>query len=69
MPFSMRLRSSALATPGAVMKASRSRQPQSDRTIALPPKEGPVIRLQIGLEDVEDLMADIERGLEAAKAA
>lgn len=41
----------------------------SDRTVALPPKEGPVIRLQIGLEDVEDLMADIERGLEAAKAA
>ncbi|MBV6652067.1 MAG: cystathionine beta-lyase, partial [Hoeflea sp.] len=41
----------------------------SDRTVALPPKEGPVIRLQIGLEDVEDLMADIERGLDAAKAA
>ena len=41
----------------------------SDRTIALPPKEGPVIRLQIGLEDVEDLMGDIERGLEAARSA
>ena len=41
----------------------------SDRTIALPPKEGPVIRLQIGLEDVADLMADIERGLAAAHAA
>ena len=41
----------------------------SDRTVALPPKEGPLIRLQIGLEDVEDLMADIERGLAAAKAA
>lgn len=41
----------------------------SDRTIALPPKEGPVIRLQIGLEDVEDLMADIERGLAAARSA
>jgi len=41
----------------------------SDRTIALPPKEGPVIRLQIGLEDVEDLMADIERGLAAAASA
>ncbi|MCC0035859.1 MAG: cystathionine beta-lyase [Hoeflea sp.] len=40
-----------------------------DRTIALPPKEGPVIRLQIGLEDVEDLMGDIERGLEAARSA
>ncbi|MCZ4287275.1 cystathionine beta-lyase [Hoeflea alexandrii] len=41
----------------------------SDRTIALPPKEGPVIRLQIGLEDVEDLLGDIQRGLEAAKSA
>ena len=41
----------------------------SDRTIALPPKEGPVMRLQIGLEDVEDLMGDIERGLAAAKTA
>lgn len=41
----------------------------SDRTIAMPPKEGPVIRLQIGLEDVEDLMVDIERGLAAAKSA
>ncbi|WP_420409489.1 cystathionine beta-lyase [Hoeflea sp.] len=41
----------------------------SDRTVALPPSEGPVIRLQIGLEDHEDLLADIERGLEAAAAA
>ncbi len=38
-----------------------------DRTIATGPKEGPVIRLQIGLEDVADLKADIERGLAAAK--
>ncbi len=38
-----------------------------DRTIAKGPKEGPVIRLQIGLEDVVDLKADIERGLAAAK--
>jgi cystathionine beta-lyase len=29
--------------------------------------EGPVIRLQIGLEDVEDLKEDILRGLEAAR--
>jgi cystathionine beta-lyase len=29
--------------------------------------EGPVIRLQIGLEDVEDLKADISRGLNAAR--
>ena len=31
--------------------------------------EGPVIRLQIGLEDVADLKADIEAGLAAAAAA
>ncbi|HHZ10894.1 MAG TPA: cystathionine beta-lyase [Rhizobiales bacterium] len=37
-----------------------------DRTIAKGPQEGPVIRLQIGLEDVADLKADIERGLAAA---
>ena len=39
----------------------------SDRVVAKAPAEGPVIRLQIGLEDVEDLKADIERGLRAAK--
>ncbi|MEX3009396.1 cystathionine beta-lyase [Hoeflea sp. TYP-13] len=37
-----------------------------DRTIATGPQEGPVIRLQIGLEDTADLLADIERGLSAA---
>jgi cystathionine beta-lyase len=37
-----------------------------DRVIAKGPYEGPLIRLQIGLEDVEDLRADIERGLAAA---
>lgn len=31
--------------------------------------QGPVIRLQIGLEDTADLIADIENGLAAAKAA
>lgn len=40
-----------------------------DRVIAKGPYEGPVIRLQIGLEDVEDLKADISRGLAAAAAA
>ena len=38
----------------------------SDRTIAKGPYEGPVLRLQIGIEDVEDLKADLERGLAAA---
>lgn len=39
-----------------------------DRMIAKGPYDGPLIRLQIGLEDVEDLKADIKRGLEAAAA-
>lgn len=41
----------------------------ADRRIARGPAEGPVIRLQIGLEDVKDIRADIERGLAAARAA
>ncbi|MBB3428940.1 cystathionine beta-lyase [Rhizobium sp. BK312] len=38
----------------------------SDRRIAPAPTEGPVIRLQIGLEDVEDLIADLEHAFAAA---
>jgi cystathionine beta-lyase len=41
----------------------------SDRTVAKGPYEGPLVRLQIGLEDVEDLKGDILRGLEAARRA
>jgi cystathionine beta-lyase len=40
-----------------------------DRVIAKGPYEGPIIRLQIGLENVEDLKADIARGLAAAASA
>lgn len=40
-----------------------------DRVVAKAPPQGPVMRLQIGLEDVADIMADIERGLAAAAAA
>ncbi len=40
----------------------------SDRRVAEVPHEGPVLRLQIGLEDVKDIKADIERGLAAARA-
>lgn len=40
-----------------------------DRVVAKGPYDGPLIRLQIGLEDVEDLKADILRGLAAAAAA
>jgi cystathionine beta-lyase len=37
-----------------------------DRTVAKGNYGGPVLRLQIGLEDVEDIKADIARGLAAA---
>jgi len=40
----------------------------NDRTIARDAYEGPLIRLQIGLEDVEDLKRDLMRGLEAARS-
>ncbi|MBV2184606.1 MAG: cystathionine beta-lyase [Rhizobium sp.] len=39
-----------------------------DRTIRKAPAEGPVIRLQIGLENIEDIIADLERGFKAAAA-
>ncbi|MGE7369255.1 cystathionine beta-lyase [Neorhizobium sp. NPDC001467] len=38
----------------------------SDRTIRKAPAEGPVIRLQIGLEDVADIKRDLEAGFAAA---
>lgn len=38
-----------------------------DRKICKAPAEGPVIRLQIGLENVEDIIADLERGFSAAE--
>ncbi len=41
----------------------------SSRTVCTAPEDGPVIRLHIGLEDVEDLKADLEKGLAAASAA
>ncbi|MBX9468309.1 MAG: cystathionine beta-lyase [Rhizobium sp.] len=39
-----------------------------DRKIRKGPTDGAVIRLQIGLENVEDIMADLERGFAAAAA-
>ncbi|WP_105385390.1 cystathionine beta-lyase [Neorhizobium alkalisoli] len=40
-----------------------------DRKVTPPPTGGPVLRLQIGLEDVGDLIGDLERGLRAAGEA
>lgn len=40
-----------------------------DRVVAKGPYDGPLVRLQIGLEDVDDLKADLARGLAAAAAA
>ena len=39
------------------------------RSVAKVPEGGPIIRLQIGLEDVDDLKRDLEAGFAAAKAA
>ena len=39
-----------------------------DRRICKGPTTGPIIRLQIGLEDVKDLKADPQRGFAAARA-
>ncbi|NTF96049.1 cystathionine beta-lyase [Rhizobium rhizogenes] len=41
----------------------------SDRRLVQLPEEGPLIRLQIGLEDVRDLIADLERGFAAIATA
>ncbi|QND64229.1 cystathionine beta-lyase [Mesorhizobium loti] len=41
----------------------------ADRTFAAGDFEGPLIRLQIGLEDIEDLKQDLARGLRAARRA
>lgn len=38
----------------------------ADRKVAKAPAEGPVLRLQIGLEDVPDLIRDLEAGFKAA---
>lgn len=40
----------------------------SDRRVLQAPEEGPLIRLQIGLEDASDLIADLEHGFAAAAA-
>ena len=40
----------------------------SDRVVAKGPYPGPLMRLQIGLEDVEDLKADLTRALAASRA-
>ena len=39
-----------------------------DRVIAKEPYEGALIRLQIGLEDVDDLKEDLSRALAASRA-
>lgn len=40
-----------------------------ERKVTPVPSEGPVLRLQVGLEDVDDLKADLERAFSAARAA
>ena len=40
-----------------------------DRVVTHGPNDGTTIRIQVGLEDADDLMADIERGLAAVRSA
>ncbi|MGF6257343.1 cystathionine beta-lyase [Ensifer sp. LBL] len=40
-----------------------------ERKVTPVPSEGPVLRLQVGLEDVDDLKADLERAFSAARVA
>jgi cystathionine beta-lyase len=43
--------------------------PARHRTATTPAFDGPLVRLQIGLEDADDLIADLARGLDASRAA
>ena len=43
--------------------------PQNYRTATRWQAEGPVVRLQIGLEDVDDLIRDLRGGLDRFNAA
>ncbi len=43
--------------------------PHRYRSVTRTPAEGPMIRLQIGLEDVDDLIADLDAGLARFRAA
>jgi cystathionine beta-lyase len=42
--------------------------PQRHRSVTNRAAAGPMVRLQIGLEDPDDLIADLERGLAAFSA-
>jgi len=42
--------------------------PQRHRSVTTRDDAGPMVRLQIGLEDPDDLIADLERGLAAWRA-
>ena len=43
--------------------------PDRHRALAQPPRAGPMVRLQIGLEDASDLIADLDRALAAFRNA
>jgi cystathionine beta-lyase len=43
--------------------------PERYRALPQPPRAGPMVRLQIGLEDPDDLIADLDRGLAAWRSA
>jgi cystathionine beta-lyase len=43
--------------------------PNRHRSVTQRDHAGPLVRLQIGLEDADDLIADLERGLDRFRAA
>jgi cystathionine beta-lyase len=43
--------------------------PERYRALPQPERAGPMVRLQIGLEDPDDLIADLDRGLAAWRGA
>ena len=69
-PSSIRSNCSASAPRGAATKASPSRSTaRRMRTATRWEPGGPTVRFHIGLEAVEDLIADLERGFAALAAA
>ena len=70
MPCSIPSSCSAWAFHGAASKASSFRSTAINyRTATKWAPGGPTLRLHIGLENVDDLKADLERGFAALKAA
>ena len=58
---------SASAIAGAALRASRCRPIRRCAPCAATEPEGPLVRLHIGLEDPDDLIADLDQGLKLSR--